>query len=153
MLSINDSLFISWIIASFSVILLTPGKISKRSYSHLIAGIFMISCLVTIWFHETVIDVAQTSPIHGAILVLAQIGTLTLTSKIWFSINYNQLSSFIRVTIYIILFITLAFIIICSYWLYKVMPELQILLYPLASLAISVTAQILENRWTPVSSP
>ena len=155
MLSINDFLFVSWILICLGLIFLTPGKISQRSYSRLIAAVFIVSCLVTTWFHETVIDVSKVSPIHGAILVLAQVGTLTLTSKLWFTINYLKLSRTVRMGICTILYTTLSIIVICSYWLYKLTPELQLLLYPIASLAISVTAQILEDRWStePLSKP
>ena len=37
--------------------------------------------------------------------------------------------------------------IVCAYWLYKLIPELQLILYPFASLAISVTADMVETRW------
>lgn len=147
MISINDGIFILWMVACYAVILIAPGKIAKHSYSRLIAWIFLLSCLTTVWFHETVIDVSELSPIHGAILAFAQMGTLTLTSKLWLSINYPKLSQTARVltgtVIYSSLFVTLVF----SYWLYKYFPEVQLLLYPLAGSAISVTAQILEERW------
>lgn len=150
MLSANDTLFIFWLIACIGIIFIAPGRVSPPTYSRLIAGIFTLSCLVTIWFHETVIDVSLQSPIHGAMLVLAQIGTLTLTSKLWFSINYKQLSRFTRMSICTFLYAALMTIVIGAYWLYKLIPELQLLLYPFSSLAISVTAEILENRWSAV---
>ena len=148
MLSNNDFLFIAWLIVCYGLILLAPGKISKHAYSRIIAGIFFGSCLAIITFHETVIDVSLSSPIHGALLVLAQVGTLTLTSKLWLTINYHQLTRSVRIATCLFLYSALLAIIIGSYWLYKLMPELQILLYPFSSLAISLTAQILEDRWS-----
>jgi hypothetical protein len=147
MLSINDVLFIIWTLLCIGLIFLTPGKICQRTYSRMIAGIFILSCLVTIWFHETVIDVSQVSPIHGGVLALAQVATLTLTSKLWLTINFHKLSRFFRAAIYILLYTALLAIVVCSYWLYKFVPELQVILNPIASLAISITAQILEDRW------
>ena len=147
MLSTNDFLFILWILACYAIILLTPGKISKASYSRLMIGIFICSCLATTWFHETVIDVSQTSPIHGAILALAQVGTLTLTSKLWLTLNFHRFSNTVRISLYAIFYSALLTITICAYWLYKVFPELQLILYPIASLAISITAEALEDRW------
>lgn len=34
-----------------------------------------------------------------------------------------------------------------AYWLYNNLPALQIFLYPLASLAISLTAELIEHQW------
>ena len=147
MLSLSDALFILWILICIVVIVFASGRVSRSIYSRLMVVIFSLSSLVTIWFHETVIDISQVSPVHGAILVLAQIGTLTLTSKLWFSINYKQLSRFGRLSISTFLYATLSIVVIGSYWLYKLMPELQLLLYPFSGLAISMTAEILENRW------
>jgi len=102
---------------------------------------------MTTWFYETVIDVSQTSPIHAGMLVFAQMITLTLTSKLCLHYYLMQLSQPVRVVLYSIFYIALLIVIICSYWLYKTIPELQLILYPFASLAISVTTEILENRW------
>jgi hypothetical protein len=102
---------------------------------------------MTSWFHETVIDVSQTSPIHGAILSFAQVGTLTLTSKLWLTLNFQQFTKVIRVSLYVIFYSALLTVTICAYWLYKALPELQLILYPIASLAISITAEALEDRW------
>ena len=146
MTSINDQLFIFWILLCFGLILFTPGKISKRSYSHMMAVIFILSCLMITWFHETVIDVSKTSPIHGAILALAQVGTLTLTSKVWLTLNLHQFNPLLRSVLCTIFYGALLVVTVCSYWLYKVFPELQLILYPLASLAISITAEVLEER-------
>ena len=145
--SSNDLLFILWILACFALILLTPGRISKVNYSRLMGIIFILSCLMTSWFHETVIDVSQTSPIHGAILSFAQVGTLTLTSKLWLTLNFYQFTKAIRVSLYVIFYGALLTVTICAYWLYKSLPELQLILYPFASLAISITAEVLEDRW------
>ena len=145
--SSNDLLFILWILACFALILLTPGRISKVNYSRLMGIIFILSCLMTSWFHETVIDVSQTSPIHGAILSFAQVGTLTLTSKLWLTLNFYQFTKAIRVSLYVIFYGALLTVTICAYWLYKALPELQLILYPIASLAISITAEVLEDRW------
>jgi hypothetical protein len=147
MLSNNDFIFILWILACISLILLTPGRVKKNSYSWLMASIFIASCLMTTWFHETVIDVSQTSPIHGAILSLAQVGTLTLTSKLWLTLNFHQFSKVVQRSVFVILYSALLVVTICAYWLYKVFPELQLILYPFASLAISITAELLEDRW------
>jgi hypothetical protein len=143
----NDLLFILWILTCLSIILFTPGKIGKIGYSRLMAGIFICSCLVTVWFHETVIDVSKTSPLHGAILAFAQFGTLTLSSKLWLSLNFKKLSKVIRFVIFTILYGALLAIIICTYWLSKIIPELLLVLYPISSLAISISAEMLENRW------
>ena len=145
--SSNDLLFILWILACFALILLTPGRISKVNYSRLMGIIFILSCLMTSWFHETVIDVSQTSPIHGAILSFAQVGTLTLTSKLWLTLNFYQFTKAIRMSLYVIFYGALLTVTICAYWLYKSLPELQLILYPFASLAISITAEVLEDRW------
>ena len=147
MLSNNDLFFILWVLACLSIILFTPGKIGKIDYSRLMAGIFICSCLVTTWFHETVIDVSKTSPLHGAILAFAQVGTLTLSSKLWLSLNFKKFSKVIRVLICTILYSTLLIITICAYWLSKIIPELLLVLYPISSLAISISAEMLENRW------
>lgn len=145
--SSNDLLFILWILTCLTIILFTPGKIGKTGYSRLMAGIFIISCLVTTWFHETVIDVSKTSPLHGAILAFAQVGTLTLSSKLWLSLNFKKFSKTIRIYISVILYGSLLTMTICAYWLSKIIPELLLILYPIASLAISISAEMLENRW------
>lgn len=143
----NDLLFIFWILTCLSIILFTPGKIGKVGYSRLMAGIFICSCLVTTWFHETVMDVSKTSPLHGAILAFSQVGTLTLSSKLWLSLNFKNFSKAVRSLIYFIIYGALLTITICAYWLNKIVPELLLILYPIASLATSITAQMLENRW------
>ena len=145
--SSNDFLFLLWILACLSIILFTPGKIGKIGYSRLMAGIFICSCLVTTWFHETVIDVSKTSPLHGAILAFAQVGTLTLSSKLWLSLNFKEFSKSTRILISVILYGALLTIVICTYWLSKIIPELLFILYPLSSLSISISAEMLENRW------
>jgi hypothetical protein len=147
MISINDGLFILWMMGCFALILTSPGKIPKNNYSKLIAWIFLISCLTTIWFHETVIDVSELSPIHGALLAFAQLGILTLTSKLWLSINYAKLSHAIKLLICVVIYTCLFVSLFFSYWLYKFFPEAQLLLYPLAGAALSISAQILEDRW------
>ena len=147
MLSNNDLLFTLWILICYVLILFMPGKISKTYYSRLMAGVFICSCLTITWFHETVIDVSQTSPIHGAMLSLAQVGTLTLTSKIWLTLNFHEANKSVKMTLYALLYGALFTIIACAYWLYKSLPELQLVLYPIASLAISITAEALESRW------
>jgi fluoride ion exporter CrcB/FEX len=145
--SINDLIFILWLVICYGLILLSPGKLQRQRYSQLMAVIFITSCFVIIWFHETVIDVSQSSPMHAAILVLAQFGTLTLTSKIWFSVNYKTLSKRSQTMLKVILFGALSTFIIFSYWLYKISPEMQLLLYPFASLAISLAAEMIEEKW------
>jgi hypothetical protein len=110
------------------------------------AGIFICSCLATTWFHETVIDVSKTSPLHGAILAFAQVGTLTLSSKLWLSLNFKKFDEALRTFICVILYGTLLTITICAYWLSKILPELLLILYPISSLSISITAEILEKR-------
>jgi len=152
MISINDILFAIWITLCFVFILLSPGKISKQTYVRTMGIIFILSCAMTIWFHETVIDVSQSSPLHAGMLVFAQMVTLTLTSKLWLNYHLRRLSTHARVVLYTIFYGALLIVIICSYWLYKLIPEVQLILYPFASLSISVTTQILENRWEKVNS-
>jgi ribose/xylose/arabinose/galactoside ABC-type transport system permease subunit len=147
MISINDILFATWIILCFVFILLSPGRISQQTYIRNMGIIFILSCAMTIWFHETVIDVSQTSPLHAGMLVFAQMITLTLTSKLWLNDHLRRLSRHARAILYTIFYGALLIVIICSYWLYKLIPEVQLILYPFASLSISVTTQILENRW------
>ncbi|GEM_PF-959747 len=146
-MSINDLFFAAWIILCFVFILLSPGKMSKPTYIRTMGIIFVLSCAMTIWFHETVLDVSQSSPIHAGMLVFAQMITLTLTSKLWLNYHLRRLSPRARIVLYTIFYGSLVIVIICSYWLYKIIPEVQLILYPFASLAISVTTQILENRW------
>jgi hypothetical protein len=146
-MSINELLFGIWIIVCFVFILLTPGKIRKQTYIRTMGVIFLLSCVMTIWFHETVIDVAQSSPIHSGMLVFAQMITLTLTSKLWLSYHLGQISAHLRIVLYSIFYSALVVVIFCAYWLYKMIPEVQLILYPFASLAISVSTQILEDRW------
>jgi len=147
MLSNNDLLAVLWIIGSLGTILLTPGRIGKNSYSRLMIFIFISSSLGSIWFHETVIDVYQTSPVHGAILAFAQVGILTLTSKLWLTLNFHRLSKATQGLLYFTFYGAFLMYTICTYWLYKQLPELQLILYPLSSLAISLTAEALESRW------
>lgn len=147
MISINDIVFSIWILVCFTVIIFTAGRINKKNYSRLMLWIFILSCLMTIWFHETVIDVSKASPLHGAMLVFAQMFTMTLSSKMWLSFNIAQLSRYYRIMLYSIFYSALLIVIICSYWLYKIIPELQLILYPFASLSISVTAQLIDDRW------
>ena len=147
MSSLNDAIFILWICTCFSIILFTPGKIGKITYGRLMAAIFICSCFATIWFHETVIDVSKTSPLHGAILAFAQVGTLTLSSKLWLTLNFSKFDKVARSTLYVALYGALLAITTLSYWLSKLLPELLLVLYPMASLAISITAEILEDRW------
>ena len=145
--SLNDLVFIFWLVICYYLILITPGKLNRGNYGQLMAGIFILSCLAITWFHETVIDISQSSPIHGAILGFAQVGTLALTLKIWLSIHYQNLKRWIQILLQIVLFGSLFVITSFSYWLYKFTPELQLLLYPLASLAISLAAEMIEERW------
>lgn len=145
--STNDFLFIVWIVICYGLILFSPSKLNKNSYGNLMACIFISSCFVIIWFHETVIDISQNSPMHAVILGFAQVGTLTLASKLWFSIHYHRLSKGLQMGLQVFLFGALLFTVIFSYWLYKASPELQLLLYPLASLAISLTAEMIEEKW------
>ncbi len=147
MISLNDTLFAVWLLGCVTLIFFAPGKINKTSYSRLIMGIFALSCVMTIWFHETVVDVSQTSPLHAAMLILAQLLTLTLTSKIWLSFHLHEMRRPMRMTLYVIFYGALTAYIVGSYWLYKTTPELQLMLYPFASLAISLTAQIVEDRF------
>jgi len=147
MISSNDLFFALWILMSCVLVMFKPGKISRQSYRRLLVAIFFISCFVTIWFHETVIDVSKTSPLHGALMVLAQMFTMTLTSKIWLKLELETMSSTMRASVYVFFYISLLVVIVCSYWLYKKLPELQLILYPFASLAISVTAELIEERW------
>lgn len=145
--SINDSLFILWLLICYGLILYSPKKLTRNQYGQLMAVIFIASCFVIIWFHETVIDMSKSSLIHSAILGLAQVGTLTLTSKIWFSINYKRLNKHFQTGLQIFLFGSLLSIAGFSYWLYKLSPEVQLMLYPFASLAISLTAEKIEENW------
>lgn len=147
MISLNDLFFAIWIFLSLGFVLLTPGKISRQSYSRFLLAIFFISCFVTIWFHETVIDVSKTSPVHGSLMVLSQMFTMTLTSKLWLKFELDKMSIALRKTIYVFFYVSLLAVIVCAYWLYKLIPELQLILYPFASLAISVTADMVETRW------
>lgn len=145
--SSNDLLLILWILACLSITFFTPGKIGKIGYSRLMAGIFICSCLATSWFHETVIDVSKTSPLHGAILAFAQVGTLTLSSKLWLNLNFKKFNPIIRTLLCTILYGALLTMTICAYWISKIIPELLLILYPMSSLAISISAEMLEDRW------
>ena len=145
--STNDFIFILWIVICYSLIIFSPGRLNRNSYGNLMAYIFISSCFVIIWFHETVIDISESSPLHAAILGLAQVGTLTLASKLWFSIHYHRLSKGFQISLQVFSFGALLFVIMFSYWLYKASPELQLLLYPLGSIAISLTAEMIEEKW------
>ena len=145
--STPDSLFVLWLMICYGLILFSPSKLNRHQYGKLMAAIFIASCFVIIWFHETVIDVSKGSLMHSAILGLAQVGTLTLTSKLWFYIHYKRLNKHLQTGLQIFLFGALFIIATLSYWLYKISPELQLLLYPFASLAISLTAEKIEEAW------
>lgn len=146
-ISINDGFFVLWNVVCLGLIVGLPGRMNEKTYSRVVATIFILTAIVVVWFHETVIDVARTSPIHGAILALAQLGTMTLASKLWLAINYHKLAGSIRNLLVGVLYGSLLTVILGSYWLYKYFPEVQLLIYPLASVAISLSAQILEDRW------
>jgi hypothetical protein len=75
------------------------------------------------------------------------VGTLTLTSKLWLTLNFRQFSKTAQKSLYAVFYSALCAVTIYAYWLYKEFPELQIILLPFASLAISITAEALENRW------
>lgn len=145
--SYNDILFLIWIAACLILITLTPGKISKSTYSKLMAAIFLLSCLMLTWFHETVVDISASNSLHGALIAFAQVATLTLSSKMWLKINFHLLSKSVRLITNSLAYGALLAITIFAYWFYKSAPELQLLLYPLASLAIAITTEILEDRW------
>lgn len=80
-------------------------------------------------------------------MVLSQMFTMTLTSKLWLKFELDKMSIALRKTIYVFFYVSLLAVIVCAYWLYKLIPELQLILYPFASLAISVTADMVETRW------
>jgi hypothetical protein len=132
---------------ALGVLLLAPRRVSASEYSVLSSIVFLLTSFATVRFHEPFAADAVLSPEHKILLTLAQFGVMTLAAKLWFSINYFKLSRSVRLLVSFVLYGSLFVTIAGAYWLYKYFPAIQIMLYPLASLAISLTAELIEHHW------
>lgn len=143
----SNGIFLLWIIMALGLLLVPYRKVTAEEYSRIAFIVFVLTSVATIKFHTPINIDSSTSPEHKVLLSLAQFGILTLSAKTWFALNYYKFSSHVRYLINVVLFSSLFVSIAGAYWLYNNLPALQIFLYPLASLAISLTAELIEDQW------
>lgn len=147
----SNGIFFLWVLTALGLLLLSPWRLTAGEYSRISFVVFVLTSVATIKFHlPSTIDAA--SPEHKVLLSLAQLAILTLSAKVWFALNYYKFSQHARWLIAAVLYGALFSSIAGAYWLYDNFPALQIFLYPLASLAISLTAEVIEHRWNSTRS-
>lgn len=115
-------------------------------YSRLLLASIFLSILMIVIYNEYEIEVIGNSPLHAGLIALCQYGALTLTAKIWFTLNYTRLSIPLRTIVGFTVHGCLLVLIVGSYMLKQSHPLLPILFYPVASISLALIAETIEER-------
>lgn len=141
-----DALFFLSLIGFISAIIFGANKFPRNLYNLILLAIVFVSSSLTILFYEFDIELSNSTPLHTGLLAFAQYGVVTLASKIWFSLNYSQLGKVSKFLINFIIFGSLFTLIIANYWVKSINPVYVLLIYPLASLSLSLIAENIEEK-------
>lgn len=147
-MTLDDFVFLM-IFLSFSITIMLGGRFLKlRNYSFLLISVCFFAIITMIFLHST--DSVEPSDgwAHYTILAIAQFGVLALGFKLWFAINYHNLTRPLRVLLHVAAHGTLVFAIVASYWLKTVHPVLSFILYPLSSLSVALISESIEGSIT-----
>lgn len=141
-----DALFFLSLIGFIGAIIFGANKLPRNLYSLILVVIVFVSSSLTILFYEFDIELSNSTPLHTGLLAFAQYGVVTLASKLWFSLNYSRLGRASKFLINFIIFGSLFTLVVANYWVKSINPVYVLLIYPLASLSLSLIAETIEEK-------
>lgn len=142
-----DSIYLVVVTIIIAFVILGARYFKVRTYSLLLLFCMMLSVTAIIIYNELYVESSLKTPFHSALLSLGQYGALTLSAKVWFSINYDRFSAFTRILVNSMVYGGLLVLMLTSYWLTQQAPLLIVLIYPLASIALALLAESIEEMF------
>lgn len=119
--------------------------LSRVAYNRMLLLCFFLSVAIIVLFNEYEVELQGNSPLHSALMALCQYGALTLSAKVWFSINYPKFPRFLKIVINLAMYGGLIGLVIANYVIKTGSPLLVILLYPLGSVSLALVAETIEE--------
>lgn len=141
----HDFIYLAGFIALGAFILTGSYYLSARQFSHLLGLTIGLTTASMAWFHVGALRSEADSPVHYAVLTIAQYGVLGLGFKLWFSLNYPRFNRASRLVAHSLAHASLTFVIFAGYWLKTTHPIHLFLLYPLSSLSVALIAESVEE--------
>ena len=143
--AVLDYTFLAATLFVVAYVLLGSRWLSKRAYSRILFLCFFLSVAMIVLFNEYEVEPRGNSLLHSALLALCQYGALTLSAKVWFSINYPKFPRFLKIVINLVMYGGLIGLVIANYVIKTDAPLLVILLYPLGSVSLALIAETIEE--------
>jgi hypothetical protein len=129
-----------------ALILFAHKLLSKDRYSGLLVALAIANAIAMFAFHlERPVSSAENL-LHWIIVALVQYGILSLSLKIWLSINYKDLNPTAHQWIHVLSHGALLFVLVGGYWLKSNHPVVLAMVYPLSSLSIARIAEAIEEQ-------
>lgn len=129
-----------------ALILFSHKLITKDRYSRLLVALAIANAVAMFAFHlERPVSSAENL-LHWIIVALVQYRILSLSLKIWLSINYKDLHLVAHRWIHALSHGALLFVLVGGYWLKSNHPVVLAMVYPLSSLSIALIAEAIEEQ-------
>ena len=142
----NDVIYSVVVILIIALMILGARNLQVRTYSLLMLFCMLLSVAAIILYNELHIEASTKTPLHSALLYVGQYGALTLSAKIWFSINYDRFSAPTKIFVNGLVYGAFLVLVLTSYWIQKQIPLLTVLLYPLGSISLALLAESIEEK-------
>lgn len=129
-----------------ALILFSHKLITKDRYSRLLVALAIANAVAMFAFHlERPVSSAENL-LHWIIVALVQYGILSLSLKIWLSINYKDLNLVAQRWIHVLSHGALLLVLVGGYWLKSNHAIVLAMVYPLSSLSIALIAEAIEEQ-------
>lgn len=142
-----DAIYLIVVTLIIALVILGARCFQVRTYSLVMLFCMVLSVTAVILYNELYLESSSKTPLHSALLSMGQYGALTLSAKVWFSINYDRFSAVTRIVVNSMVYGALLVLVLTSYWLKQQAPLLVVLLYPLASIALALLAESIEEMF------
>ena len=127
-------------------VMLGARNLQVRTYSLLMLFCMLLSVAAIILYNELYVEASSKTPLHSALLNVGQYGALTLSAKVWFSINYDRFSVPTKIFVSSLVYGAFLVLVLTSYWIQQQNPLLMVLLYPLGSISLALFAESIEEK-------
>ncbi len=141
-----DVIYLVVVILIIAFVILGARYFQVRTYSLIMMFCMLLSVTAVILYNELYLESSSKTPLHSALLSVGQYAALTLSAKVWFSINYDRFSAFTKIVVNVVVYGAFLVLMLTSYWLKQQSPLLMVLLYPLGSIAIALLAESIEEK-------
>jgi hypothetical protein len=141
-----DVIYLLVVILIIALVILGARNLPVRTYSLLMLFCMLLSVAAVILYNELYLESSSKTPLHSALLSVGQYGALTLSAKVWFSINYDRFTALTKIFVNCVVYGAFLVLVLTSYWIQQQTPLLMVLLYPLGSISLALLAESIEEK-------